>query len=495
MRNHVIVTGLFTASLTIGVGGLVDTTEAQEARQSPPLIAASELSPPQAQQGLTGLASTLVASGLSRPTTITHAPGDTSRLFITERIGRIRIVDLDAGQVLSTPFLDITSKVNVGTQFGDERGLLGLAFHPDYEENGHFFVNYIGGSSTGFTVVERYTVTNDPNVADADSDFTLLTFNQPFSNHNGGWMDFGPDGFLYIASGDGGSGNDPQNNGQNPNNLLGAMLRIDVDNPEGGLNYGIPDDNPFKGVSGARDEIWSYGLRNPWRNSFDRQTGDLLIADVGQNLWEEINFQRSDSEGGENWGWRCYEGFQPFNTTGCPPAGQLDFPIYAYPISGQSECAITGGYVYRGCDIPDLQGTYIFADFCSADIWAMDPFDPNLPFDPTQGGTDPAESIRSQLSPSVEGISIGWISTFGEDARGELYVADFSVGRIFRIINEDGPQPSPDLNCDGVVDIDDLFILLSAWGECADPDNCPADLDQNGTVDVDDLFILLSAWG
>lgn len=492
MRQHKIVTGLLTALLVLSL----DVTSGAAEPQSRGLAAADSqrIADPQTVS-VSNLASTLVAGGLSRPTFITHAPGDDSRLFITERAGRIRIIDLQTNQLLSTPFLDISSIVNVGNNFGDERGLLGLAFHPNYAENGYFYVNFISGSFSGFTAVRRYTVSpGNPNVADPGSALTLLTFNQPDFNHNGGWMDFGPDGYLYIAAGDGGGSGDTGNNGQNTNNLLGNMLRVDVDNPDDGLNYGIPDDNPFKGVSGFQDEIWAYGLRNPWRNSFDRSTGDLWIADVGQNQWEEINRQSADSPGGENWGWRCYEGFNPFNTTNCPPAGELDFPIYAYPIQGQSECAITGGYVYRGCDIPHLDGTYIFADFCSAQIWAMDHDDPNLPYNPSQGGINPAVSIRAQLSPSVEGFSISWISSFGEDARGELYLADFNAGRIFKIIHEDGPQPNPDFNCDGSINGLDLLILLGAWGDCPDPDDCPADLNQDGTVNGLDLLILLGAW-
>jgi glucose/arabinose dehydrogenase len=496
MQNRTLLTGLFTACALLGLGASATPTDAQSLRASDRRAPETPL----AESAPTDLASTLVASGLSRPTTITHAPGDESRLFVTERAGRIRIINLETNQVLSTPFLDISSIVNVGTNFGDERGLLGLAFHPNYDENGHFYVYYIGGSFSGFTVVRRYTVSDsNPNLANPNSAFTLLTFNQPFQNHNGGWIDFGPDGYLYIASGDGGSGGDPQNNGQNPNNLLGAMLRIDVDNTDSGLNYAIPADNPFKGQSGFRDEIWAYGLRNPWRNSFDRITGELWIADVGQNQWEEINRQSAASSGGENYGWRCFEGFKTFSSdAGCPAdpnAGDFVGPIYAYPISGQSECSITGGYVYRGCDIPSLQGQYIFGDFCSGQIWAMESDDPNFPYDPTQGGTNPAASIKSQLSPSIEGFSFGWISAFGEDARGELYVADFSAGRIFRIIPENDPLPSPDLNCDGVVDGLDLLILLGEWGECADPNDCPADLNGDGTVDGLDLLILLGAWG
>jgi glucose/arabinose dehydrogenase len=504
MQYHTLVTGMLAGSLIVGaVASANDTADSKRGDdvslmpEAPPIEAPEKVGPTFGLASApTGLATTVVATGLVRPTTITHAPGDDTRLFITERAGRIRIVDLNSNQTLPTPFLDISSIVNVGTQFGDERGLLGLAFHPDYDDNGYFYVYYIGGSGSGFSVIRRYSVSaENPNIADAGSALTLLTFTQPFTNHNGGWIAFGPDGYLYIASGDGGNSADPNNNGQNPNNLLGAMLRIDVDNTDGGLNYAIPDDNPYKGVAGFRDEIWSYGLRNPWRNSFDRLTGDLWIADVGQWTWEEVNIQPASSAGGENWGWRCYEGFSTFNTTGCPHPNLLHFPVYAYPISGQSECAVTGGYVYRGCDIPDLYGTYIFGDFCSAQIWAVDPNDPNLPYNPSQGGTNPVVSIRSQLSPSVEGLTISWISTFGEDARGELYIADFNVGRIFKIIHQDGPQANPDLNCDGVVDGADLLILLSAWGKCADPDNCPADLNDDGTVDGADLLILLAAWG
>ena len=448
---------------------------------------------------LPDLESTRLTTGLTFPTAITHVPNDESRLFIAEKPGRIRILDLETNQLLSTPFLDITSTVTSGNTLGDERGLLGVAFHPDFEENGHFYVNYTtGGTFNLQTVVRRYTVSaNDPNVADLSSAQNVIGFSQPFSNHNGGWIGFGLDGYLYIAVGDGGSGGDPQNNAQNTNNLLGNMLRIDVDNVEPGESFGIPDDNPFKGVSGFRDEIWSYGLRNPWKNSFDRQTGDLWIGDVGQNLWEEINFQPASSEGGENYGWRCYEGFASFNTTGCPPQNDLVFPIHSYAIFGASgaNCAITGGYVYRGCDIPGLQGQYIYGDFCSARIWALDPESRDLPYDPTTGGSDPAVMIQSQLSPSIEGASISWVSAFGEDARGELYIAQHSPGAIFKIIPAGGPQPNPDLNCDGVVNVFDLLLLLENWGSCPGGADCPGDLNEDGTVNVFDLLLLLENWG
>jgi len=502
MQSQSYLTRSLLAGLLVGVAPAVAETPSDESvdgsvRGETPRAQVSDV-PPAANLGApTGLATTLITSGTSRPTTITHAPGDESRLFITERSGRIRIIDLETNQLLSTPFLDITNIVNVGTSFGDERGLLGLAFHPDYDENGHFYVNFIGGSGSGFTEVRRYTVSSDnPNAADTSTALTLLTFNQPDFNHNGGWMDFGPDGFLYISTGDGGGAGDTGNNAQNTNNLLGNMLRIDVDNTDDSLNYAIPDDNPFKGVHGFRDEIWAYGLRNPWRNSFDRLTGDLWIADVGQNQWEEVNRQSVSSPGGENYGWRCYEAFDTFNTSGCPGPEAFDFPVFAYSIGFPAdECAITGGYVYRGCDIPDFEGSYIFADFCSAEFWAMDHDDPNLPFDPSEGGTNPAVSITNQLSPSVEGFNVNWIAAFGEDARGELYIADLGSGRIFKIIHEDGPQPNPDLNCDGVVDGADLLALLSQWGDCADPDDCPADLTQDGTINGADLLELLSNWG
>ena len=257
----------------------------------------------------------LLAGGLDRPLGLIDAGDGSGRLFIVEQVGSIRIHD--NGEVLSTPFLDLSSRVSCC----NERGLLGLAFHPDYAQNDFFFVNYTDAS--GRTVVSRFSVSGDPNRADAGSEVEVLSFDQPFSNHNGGHLAFGPDGYLYIATGDGGSGGDPQNNGQQLDTLLGKILRVDVD----GLPLAIPPDNPFVGDTTARDEIWAYGLRNPWRFSFDRRTGDLFIADVGQDRREEIDLQPSGSPGGQNYGWRRMEGsicFQP--ASGCTD-GSLVLPI------------------------------------------------------------------------------------------------------------------------------------------------------------------------
>ncbi len=255
------------------------------------------------------------ASGFTSPVIITHA-GD-SRLFVGNQTGSVFIVD-SAGNVNGEPFLDITGKVI----YGGEQGLLGLAFHPDYKNNGYFYVNYIGEGDS--THISRFTMlSGNPDKADPASEMSILRIEQPYKNHNGGDLAFGPDGYLYIALGDGGSGGDPENRAQNRSVLLGKILRIDVDN---GNPYSIPETNPFYGMSSVRNEIWALGLRNPWRFSFDRMTGDLWIADVGQNASEEINFQPAGSQGGENYGWRCYEGLQPFNEDNCPGVDILYFP-------------------------------------------------------------------------------------------------------------------------------------------------------------------------
>lgn len=419
-----------------------------------------------------------VASGLNRPVGITHAPGDESRLFILEKPGRIRILNLDTGDLNATPFLDVTSLVNGGTSQHDERGLLGLAFHPNYAENGYFYVNYF--STSGAMTIRRYSVSADPDIADTTSALTLLTIPQPASNHNGGWLGFSPnDGYLYIASGDGGGSGDTGNNGQNPNNLLGTLLRIDVDNPDQGLDYGIPSDNPLVGQTG-RDEIWAYGLRNPWRVSFDRLTGDLYIADVGQNAWEEINFQPSTSAGGENYGWRCYEGNNPFNTSGCGPQSNYDFPFHTYPIGGQPECTVIGGFVYRGQDIPALDGTYFFADYCSAKIWSLR-YDGNNVSEFTNRTAD--------LSPSQDGHTVNWITAFGEDARGEIYIASqpFSGGAIFKIIST-APVPPVNNECDNAIVVSDGPSIFSSAGASTtgpnEPDACDFFGDSNIQADV-----------
>lgn len=341
----------------------------------------------------------LINNSFSSPVDIQNAGDD--RLFIVEQAGIIRILNAD-GTANPTPFLDITSQVSSG----GERGLLGLAFHPDYVNNGYFYVYYTNNS--GDTQVSRFSVSGNPNIADATSEFPLITQSQPFSNHNGGCIQFGPDGFLYIGLGDGGSGGDPGNRAQNLTTLLGKLLRIDVDNTTGTTNYAIPPDNPFIADTNALDEIWAYGLRNPWRFSFDLTDNNIWIADVGQNQIEEVNRQPV-TEAGLNYGWRCYEGNQPFNTSGCPNQSTLTFPLVTYTHSG-SNCSITGGYVYRGTAYSDIAGLYFYADLCSQEITTVD-----------ASGTQTNHGSYSGT----------WVS-FGEDVNKELYIADAN-GSIYKI--------------------------------------------------------------
>lgn len=344
------------------------------------------------------------ADGFERPLDIAHCGDD--RLFIAEQFtGRIWILDRE-GNRLPEPFLDLPP---VSTQ--NEQGLLGLAFHPDYQNNGFFFVNYT--LINGNTRVSRFKVRPDnPNQADPSSETILLEVPQPYANHNGGCLKFGPDGYLYIGLGDGGSGGDPQNNGQNTGTLLGKMLRIDVNN---GSPYGIPDDNPYVNTAGVLPEIWALGLRNPWRFSFDRKTGDLWIGDVGQNNWEEIDFQPASSSGGENYGWRCYEGNHSFNTTGCGPMSNYIFPAAEYANAG-ADCSVTGGYVYRGLNFPNLYGRYLYTDYCSGKIWSLTPNG--------NGGWN------NQLLKDLDNFQ--YVS-FGENRNGELFVAALGSGIIYRL--------------------------------------------------------------
>ncbi|MBI1268684.1 MAG: cadherin [Cryomorphaceae bacterium] len=350
-----------------------------------------------------------IASGLSSPVGIYNA-GD-NRLFILEQSqGDIEIITT-AGTPVGK-FLDLTGLISTGS----ERGLLGMAFHPQYASNGYFYVNYT--NTSGNTVIARYTRNaGNPNVADPSSASIVMTIAQPFSNHNGGHIAFGPDGYLYIGMGDGGSADDPGNRSQNGQELLGKMLRIDVD---GGSPYSIPSSNPFVGTPNVLDEIWAIGVRNPWKFSFDRLTGDLWIGDVGQNEWEEVNVQPAASIGGENYGWRCYEGFHPANTTGCAGASNYVEPVFeASHGSPDSWCSITGGLVYRGSDFPYMQGTYIFTDYCAGDFRAL-----------VADGGGYAEStvLGSQ--------GFGFVA-FGEDAEGEMYVAKLG-GQIYRVVDACG---------------------------------------------------------
>jgi glucose/arabinose dehydrogenase len=350
----------------------------------------------------------LFKAGFTNPVEIVHAPGD-ARLFVVQQGGAIRILNPDK-TINATNFLTLTT-ATIST--GGERGLLGLAFHPNYATNGYFFVDYT--NTAGNTVIARYSVSANPNIANTTGTI-LMTITQPFSNHNGGTLRFGPDGYLYIGMGDGGSGGDPANRAQNITENLGKMLRIDVDGTTTPTpNYGIPPGNPYVGIAG-NDEIWAIGLRNPWKWSFNRLNGDLWIADVGQGGPEEIN-KVSGAAAGLNYGWKCYEGNNVY-TSGCSvPTTTYTFPVATYlrPNDGSGLCSsITGGYVYTGSAYPNFLGKYFFADYCSGKI----------------GFTTEAGVITWSAS-----FGTYTFTTFGEDVSGELYVANAANGTIYKLID------------------------------------------------------------
>jgi len=405
-----------------------------------------------------GQLSTLpIANGIDRPVFVTHAGDGSERLFIIEQEGAIRIVDA-GGTLLATPFMDIDPLVTGGTSGGDERGLLGLAFHPDYEVDGadgegKFYVNYTG-TGGGTRIAEYQVSAGDANIANPASARILMTISQPFSNHNGGWIGFGPDGYLYIGMGDGGSGNDPGDRAANLAQHLGKILRIDVDNQDAGLEYAIPADNPWAGADdGGLDEIWHYGVRNPWRTSFDRETGDMWIADVGQNAWEEVN-HNIGNVGGKNYGWRCREGLVSTGL-GCVASGWTD-PQHVYNHAG-GNCSITGGYVYRGCELGEAyQGLYFFGDYCGGNVWTLDQ---------SAGYTRNTE------------FNFGFgLSSFGEGEDGELYITDLFAGRVYKLVN----PSAPDDNDNGIPDACEA--------------SCPADITGEGDLDFFDVSAFLTAF-
>ncbi len=348
----------------------------------------------------------LVSDNLSSPVFVTAPPGDTARLFAVEQGGRIRVLHHDT--LLATPFLNIARHISAG----GERGLLSLAFHPGYAQNGRFYVYFT--NPAGDIVIVRYLVTANPDVADSTSGDTVLAVaHRSESNHNGGLVVFGPDGKLYAGLGDGGGGGDPSGNGQNRHALLGKILRLDVD---AGAPYAIPADNPFVGDTGARAEIWVCGVRNPWRFSFDRQTGDLYIGDVGQGAWEEVDVLAAGAPGGGNYGWNTMEGRHCYGASSCPTSG-LVLPLLEY---GHGEgCSVTGGYVSRDSAVPDLLGLYLYGDYCSG--WVR-----SFRYAGAQA-TDPRDWPALAVS--------GGLSSFGEDARGRIYVTTLS-GNLYRIVSQ-----------------------------------------------------------
>lgn len=352
-----------------------------------------------------GVGMELVVDGLTKPVQLVDLDDGAGRSLIVQQDGLIRI--LRDGALDEAPFLDISGQISTGS----EQGLLSVAPHPGFAENGIFFIDYT--DTDGNTRVERWTVDPaNPDRADPASAAPVIFQEQPYPNHNGGLLLFGPDGYLYVGLGDGGSGGDPEGNGQDRSTLLGSILRIDVDNPADGQGYGIPDDNPFVDREGAAPEIWSYGLRNPWRFSFDRETGDLLIGDVGQGEIEEADLQPA-GEGGLNFGWNIKEGPECYESGSCDEPGLVDpFFSYTHEVGG---CSITGGYVYRGEAMPDLSGVYLTADYCTGLLWGV-----GRDADGAWQGSEPIETGYQ-------------ISSFAEDAAGELYVIDIG-GAIYRIV-------------------------------------------------------------
>ncbi len=410
------------------------------------------LAPAKAQAAQTGISAVawprlslvLRAEGLTQPVQVAHAGDGTGTLYAVEQVGRIRTIR--NGTLGAAPFLDISGRVLAG----GERGLLGLAFPPGYATKGYFYVNYTRNPD-GATVIARYRVTPDPDVADPSSEEVLLVIDQPFSNHNGGQIAFGPDGFLYIGTGDGGSGGDPQGNAQNPSTLLGKMLRIDV---EGGATpYAIPPGNPFAGNAGSRGEIWAMGLRNPWRFSFDRGTGDLYIGDVGQGSFEEVDFQPASSAGGENYGWNVVEGNSCYGGTACNPSDFVP-PVAVYDHSA-GKCSVTGGTVYRGNAFPGMQGIYFYGDFCTGEIFGL-----------TRDGSawETALLLDAPFS----------ISSFGEDETGNLYAANYGGGSVHEIVAQNDPPSPPALvsPLDGQAGLPSAAVTF-AWNPSSDLEGDP----------------------
>jgi len=386
------------------------------------------------------------------PLDLQNSGDGTNRIFVVERAGRIKVFPNSSSVTSLKTYLDITDSVSAG----GEMGLLGLAFHPDYKNNGYFYVNYTVSNPLK-TRISRFQISAaNPDSADKNSELILLTFSQPFENHNGGWVGFGPDdGYLYIGTGDGGSGGDPQNNGQSIVTFLGKILRIDIDNQDPGLEYAIPDDNPFVDSTGSVvKEIYAWGMRNPWRNSFDPVTGWLWSADVGQNQWEEIDI----IENGKNYGWRCREGAHPFNTNGCNYPEYID-PIWEY--SHSLGCSVTGGYVYRGPTVPELTGKYIYADYCTRTVWSLE-----------YDGFSPPDNQTLLTSP-------GSVTSFGVDENQELYWTSFD-GNIYKF--------SPTINGQFITNISQPTYSVTIAVDMQNGTGTAGEVSLEFTYNTDDLL-------
>ena len=368
-----------------------------------------------------------ISDGYDKPVYATSKNLESEFIFIVEQDGRIQL--LKNKKKLNDPFLDISDRVHQTFYPGDERGLLGLTFHPNFKENGFFYVNYV--DQDGYTIISRFY--SNGLVVSKESEFILLKLLQPYSNHNGGHIEFGPDGYLYISIGDGGSAGDPENRAQRLDNLFGKILRIDINN---GIPYSIPKDNPFIDNPNAKSEIWSYGFRNVWRFSFDKLNGNLFLGDVGQNKFEEIDFEPYDSNGGLNYGWKIKEGFHCFESETCNRNNLID-PIYEYPNNANylktlvglrqkntNGCSVTGGYVYRGNNIEKLYGKYIFGDYCTGKIWSFNYNDRKV-LDFTNHTTSIMASIDKNSF---------YLSSFGEHESGELFLVDYN-GIIYQLVD------------------------------------------------------------
>ncbi|MGZ6299377.1 MAG: PQQ-dependent sugar dehydrogenase [Candidatus Limnocylindria bacterium] len=407
LRHRVMVTTM--AVTLLGCTAQSTPTPSRSNAASPAATPSPSASPAPSVAPLQGIRLEKVVSGLTSPIGVTSAGDGTGRLFINEQGGRIRVVEPD-GALRQEPFVDLSNRV----ESGGERGLLGLAFHPDFATNGRLFVHY-SRAGDGATVISELTASADHETASSASERIIFTLKQPFANHNGGQLAFGPDGYLYIGLGDGGSANDPFGNGQNRGVLLGKILRIDVDGaPASDKAYAIPANNPYAagGISpgAGLPEIWAYGLRNPWRFSFDRATRDLYIGDVGQNAWEEIDRQPAGSAGGENYGWDLFEGTHCSSNCGSITAVG---PVAEY--GHDAGCSVTGGYVYRGTRQPSLVGTYLFSDYCSGTVWTLGP---------PGGGVTPRQLAITDLQ----------VSSFGEGEDGEIFLVDLLDGGLYRVV-------------------------------------------------------------